>query len=124
MRGYDYKNWRLETLSKCKFSKILKRPKKLLELYQKMIENCSHSVNFHLESDTRIIVTQHWTQNLKHIFPEMKLSGLVPNFYIHVFQSDLYIPTIVLIWDLYFAVFRERTLGSTAVEETRAGSSR
>jgi hypothetical protein len=26
--------------------------------------------------------------------PEMKLLGLVPNFYIHVFVSDLYIPSI------------------------------
>ncbi len=37
----------------------------------------------------------HCTDNSKHIFPEMKLICLVPNFYIHVSVSDLYIPTIV-----------------------------
>jgi hypothetical protein len=36
--------------------------------------------------------TAHCTETSKHIFPEMKLRGLVPNFYIHVY--DLYIPTI------------------------------
>ncbi len=30
----------------------------------------------------------------KYIFPEMKMRGLVPNFYIHVSVSNLYIPTI------------------------------
>ncbi len=34
------------------------------------------------------------TENSKHIFPAMNLRGLVPNFYIHVSVSDLYIPTI------------------------------
>ncbi len=33
-------------------------------------------------------------QNLKQIFPEMKLRGLVPIFYIHVSVTYLYIPTI------------------------------
>ncbi len=36
----------------------------------------------------------HCTQNPKQIFPEMKLRGFVPNFYIHVSVSDLCIPTI------------------------------
>jgi hypothetical protein len=36
----------------------------------------------------------HCTENLKHIFPEMKLRGLVPDFYVHVSVSDLYIPMI------------------------------
>ena len=46
----------------------------------------------------------HCTENLKHLFPEMKLRGLViskqnynvlsPNFHIHVSVGDLYIPTI------------------------------
>ncbi len=37
----------------------------------------------------------HCTKNSKHIFLEMKLRGLVPNFYIHVSVSDfIYIPTI------------------------------
>jgi hypothetical protein len=44
----------------------------------------------------------------------MKLRGLVPNFYIHVSGSDLNIPKIALIWNLYFPALRERTLGSTA----------
>jgi len=33
----------------------------------------------------------HCTENLKQIFSELKLRGLVPNFYIHVSVSDLYI---------------------------------
>jgi hypothetical protein len=32
-------------------------------------------------------------KNSKQIFPEIKLHGLVPNFYIHVSVSDLCIPT-------------------------------
>ena len=36
----------------------------------------------------------HCTENLNQIFPEMKLRGLVPNFYIHVFMSDFHIHTI------------------------------
>ncbi len=36
----------------------------------------------------------HCTENSKQIFQEMKLRGLVSNFYIHVSVSDLYIPTI------------------------------
>ncbi len=36
----------------------------------------------------------HCPENLKPIFLEMKLCGLIPNFYIHVSVSDLYIPTI------------------------------
>jgi hypothetical protein len=34
------------------------------------------------------------TENSKPIFPEIKLRGLVPDFYIHVTVSDLYSPTI------------------------------
>ncbi len=37
---------------------------------------------------------QYTKKNLKQIFPERKLRGLVPNSYIHVSVSDLYIPTI------------------------------
>jgi hypothetical protein len=36
----------------------------------------------------------HCTENLKQIFPDMKLRDLVPNFHIHVSVSDLHIPTI------------------------------
>ena len=48
---------------------------------------------------------RHYTENSKQIFPEMKLSGLVPNSYIHVSSSNLYIPMMSLpilmqeIWD-------------------------
>ncbi len=66
----------------------------------------------------------HSTENLKHIFPEMKLGGLIPNFYIHVSGSDVYFPTIGLIWNLYFPVLRKRTLSSTAGVERRAGNCR
>jgi hypothetical protein len=38
----------------------------------------------------------HCTKNSKQIFPEMKLRGLFPSFYIHVSVSDLYIPAISL----------------------------
>jgi hypothetical protein len=48
-------------------------------------------------------------KNLKHIFPDMKLCGLVPNLYIHVSGSKLYIPTIGLIWNLYFPVLHQIT---------------
>ncbi len=41
-------------------------------------------------------------QNLKQIFPEIKLRGLVPNFYIHVSVGDLYITTVDLPILLYF----------------------
>jgi hypothetical protein len=41
-----------------------------------------------------VALQRHYTENLKQIFPEMKLRGLVPNFYIHVSMSDLYIPKI------------------------------
>ncbi len=44
----------------------------------------------------------------------MKLSGLIPNFFIHISGSNLYIPTIGLIWNLYFPVMHERTLSSIA----------
>jgi hypothetical protein len=38
----------------------------------------------------------HCTKNPIYIFPEMKLRGLVPNSYIHVYVSDLNIPRIRL----------------------------
>ncbi len=64
------------------------------------------------------------TENLKQIFPEMKLCDFVPDFYIHVSGSDLYIPNIGLIWNLYFRVLRERALGSTARVDGGAGNCR
>ncbi len=38
----------------------------------------------------------HCTENSKQIFPEKKLRGLVPNSYIHLSVSDLYIVTTSL----------------------------
>jgi hypothetical protein len=35
-------------------------------------------------------------ENLKQIFPEKEYRGLSPNFHIHVFVSELYIPTMGL----------------------------
>ncbi len=63
----------------------------------------------------------HCNENSKHIFPEMKLQGLVPNFYIHVSGSDLYIPMTCLIWNICFPVLHERTLSSTTGGMRRAG---
>jgi hypothetical protein len=40
---------------------------------------------------------RYWTENWKKIFPERKLRGLSPNFYIHIYVCDLYIPTIGLL---------------------------
>jgi hypothetical protein len=36
----------------------------------------------------------HYNENLIYVFPEKELCGLSPNFHIHVFVSDFYIPTI------------------------------
>jgi hypothetical protein len=54
----------------------------------------------------------------------MKQRSLAPNFYIRISGSYLYIPTIDLIWNLYFPALRERTLSSTAGAERRAGNCR
>jgi hypothetical protein len=54
----------------------------------------------------------------------MKLRGLFPNFYIYVSGSNLYIPTIGLIWNLCFPVLREKTFCSTTEAEKRAGNCR
>jgi hypothetical protein len=36
----------------------------------------------------------HCNQDPNYVFPEVKLDGLVPNFHIYVYVSDLYIHTI------------------------------
>ncbi len=66
-------------------------------------------------------VFPHCTENSQHIFPEVKLRGLM-QIYIHVFGSDLYVPTIGLIWNVYFTVLLVRTLGSTTGEEKKVGN--
>jgi hypothetical protein len=50
-----------------------------------------------LSSPTFLLIpfTSH-TENWKQIFPEKESRGHSPNFHIHVFVSDLYIPTINL----------------------------
>jgi hypothetical protein len=49
----------------------------------------------------------------------MKLRGLVTNFYMHVSGSDLYIPTVGLIWNLYFPVLHKITLNHRSGEKGR-----
>ncbi len=36
---------------------------------------------------------RHWTENWNKIFPERKLCGHSPNYYIQISMSDFYIPT-------------------------------
>jgi hypothetical protein len=51
----------------------------------------------------------HCTENSKQIFPEMKLRGLIPNFYIHVSVSFLYIPSVsppILLYCIYGPIVR------------------
>ncbi len=51
------------------------------------------------QAETTHQVSLHCTENPIYVFPEMKLRGLVPNYYIHVSVSYLYIPRIGLpIW--------------------------
>jgi hypothetical protein len=41
----------------------------------------------------------HCTEKSIYVLPEMKLHGIVPNTYIHIYVSDFYIPRIGLpIW--------------------------
>jgi hypothetical protein len=54
----------------------------------------------------------------------MKLSGLVPNFYMQLSGIDLYISSIGLNWNLYFPVLLDRALDSTAGAVRRAGNCR
>jgi hypothetical protein len=53
----------------------------------------SSAVQQHCNTAT---LQRKYTENSKHIFPEMKLRGLSPNSYIYVSVSNLYIPTIDL----------------------------
>jgi hypothetical protein len=46
------------------------------------------------------------SENLKQIFPEKELSGLILNFQIHVSVNDLYVPTIFFFWGGgFFVIF-------------------
>ncbi len=42
------------------------------------------------------LICKHCTENSKYLFPEMKVRGLVPYFYIHVSVINLCIPAIGL----------------------------
>jgi hypothetical protein len=56
-----------------------------------------YDANIHHEHQLLIVI--HCTENPIYLFPEMILRGLVPNSYIHVPVSDLYIPRIGLpVW--------------------------
>jgi hypothetical protein len=49
--------------------------------------------------ETKKKAVPYCTENMIYVFPEMKLSGLVPNSYIHVSMRNLYTPRIGLpIW--------------------------
>jgi hypothetical protein len=76
------------------------------------------------ESHCKIFSLLHCNENPIYVFPEKDLRGLSPNFHIRVSVSYLYIPRIALIWNHYFPVLHERTLGSTAGAEGRAGNCR
>jgi hypothetical protein len=41
-----------------------------------------------------VVPKPHCKDNSIYVIPERKLRGLIPNFYIHISVSDLYIPTI------------------------------
>jgi hypothetical protein len=63
-----------------------------------MLEKAEMAFNlmdrYKLSSRTSVPTLQrHYTENSKQIFPDMKLRGLCPSSYIHVSESDLYIPT-------------------------------
>jgi hypothetical protein len=47
-----------------------------------------------IDNKTDGSLSVHCAENLKQIFPKMKLRGLGPNFYIHVPVTDLYSPKI------------------------------
>jgi hypothetical protein len=44
------------------------------------------------------VLGPHRTKSLIYVFPEMKLCGLIPNSYIQVSESDLYIPGSVYLF--------------------------
>jgi hypothetical protein len=69
---------------------LKKRIKRSNDYYNQFQRVCA----FHL-----VCAFTYCIENPIHVFPEMKLCGLVPNSYIHVSVSYLYIPKIGLsIW--------------------------
>jgi hypothetical protein len=52
---------------------------------------------WHIQTRTAKTLFRKFETNT--LFPEMKLRGLVPHSYIHVYVSDLYIPRIGLPWE-------------------------
>jgi hypothetical protein len=75
----------------------------------------------HTFPNGKFVVGFFYVNSLLKCRSREELCGLSPNFHIHVSVSDLYIPRTGLIWNLYFPVLHERTLGSTACAERRAG---
>ncbi len=69
-------------------------------LYMRFLQGqyCSYLGSHSCFSNGQLVLNRcvfpHCTENLKHIFPEVKLCGVFPNFYIPVSVSDLYISTI------------------------------
>jgi hypothetical protein len=56
-------------------------------------------VTLNRKGSTCMCICTHCTEYPTYVFPEIKLCGLVPDSYIHVSVSDLYIPRIGLpIW--------------------------
>jgi hypothetical protein len=54
---------------------------------------------FEIQPESQVLedtLQRHCTENLNQIVPEIKLRGLVPNFYIHVSVRNFYIPRICL----------------------------
>jgi hypothetical protein len=49
---------------------------------------------YHEQTFLRLCWYTHCKEDPNYEFPEIKLRGLSPNFYIHISVSDLYIPTI------------------------------
>ncbi len=64
-------------------------------LYDELYASCPGAVILLQQSFILSIPTlqRHCTENSNHIFPEMKLRGLVPNFHFHISVSDFYIPS-------------------------------
>jgi hypothetical protein len=54
----------------------------------------SEPADFCMKMGTKHLDRLHCKQDLIDVFPDMKLSGLVPYFHIHVSVSDLYIAKI------------------------------